>query len=335
MNLIAFGKKYKRYFIIGLLLIVSMLIVRFISSIDFATLKNYLYDMPGMFAGVILVSFLAYLSAAVAWTLCMGKERKRVRFWEIFMFKHVGEMLTIFNPTGVIAGETLKAVYLSKRGVSSTHTLSSILLARILILLSGIFLITISFIYLTIGQSGQRINLFYILSTVAIMVLLGYLLAKFLLSRDLLFGRMTASLRAKTNWSFLTPKFEENSFKVNKTLSDFYHKNRGKFIIAFLLSVIHWILGAMEFYIVLNTLGLNVSIVDTIAVEMGVILFKTAGSIVPGQIGIEEYGNKVMLDAIGIVSNEVWLVVSLIRRGRQLFWLGIAGIFALIIRAKN
>ncbi len=44
-------------------------------------------------------------------------------------------------------------------------------------------------------------------------------------------------------------------------------------------------------------------------------LFKAAGAIVPGQIGVEEYGNKVMLDVIGIVSNEIWLVVTLIRRG--------------------
>lgn len=64
---------------------------------------------------------------------------------------------------------------------------------------------------------------------------------------------------------------------------------------------------------------------------MGVIVFKTVGAIVPGQIGVEEYGNKVMLDAIGIVSNEIWLVVTLMRRGRQLFWLLVAGIFLLII----
>lgn len=334
MNLIAFVKKYKRYFIIGLLIIVSLLIIRFISSIDFNTLKSYLYEMPEMFAGIILVSFCAYLSAAVAWGLCMGKEWKKLRFFEIFMFKHVGEMLTIFNPTGVIAGETLKAVYLSQKGIEQKQALSSILLARVLIMLSGIFLIAISFIYLTIGRAGGRINLLFIVSVVLILVLLGYFLAKFLLSRKLHFGTMIARLRAKTNWAFLTQKIEDNCLEINETLSNFYHENKGKFLLAFMLSAIHWIFGAMEFFIVLHILGLHVSVVDTIAVEMGVILFKTAGSIVPGQIGIEEYGNKVMLDAIGIISNEVWLVVSLMRRARQLFWLGIAGIFALIIKAK-
>ena len=68
---------------------------------------------------------------------------------------------------------------------------------------------------------------------------------------------------------------------------------------------------------------------------MGVSLFKTIGMIVPAQIGVEEYGNKVMLDVIGVVSNEIWLVVTLMRRGRQLFWLLIAGIFTMIISKKS
>jgi len=75
--------------------------------------------------------------------------------------------------------------------------------------------------------------------------------------------------------------------------------------------------------------------VDAVAVEMGVTLFKSLGAIIPGQIGVEEYGNKVMLDVIGIASNEVWFVVSLVRRARQLFWLAIAGVLFLIISKKN
>jgi len=68
---------------------------------------------------------------------------------------------------------------------------------------------------------------------------------------------------------------------------------------------------------------------------MGVIFFKTIGAVVPGQIGIEEYGNKVMLETIGVQSNEIWLVVTLMRRARQLFWLGIAGIFIFFISLNN
>ncbi len=71
--------------------------------------------------------------------------------------------------------------------------------------------------------------------------------------------------------------------------------------------MVHWVFGAMEFFVIFTTLGLNVTVMGAIAVEMGVGVFKTLGSVIPGQLGIEEYGNKVMLDLIGVQSNEVWL----------------------------
>jgi hypothetical protein len=93
--------------------------------------------------------------------------------------------------------------------------------------------------------------------------------------------------------------------------------------------------GALEFFIVLRMLSVPVVFPDAVAVEMGVIFFKTVGAVVPGQLGIEEYGNKVMLDTIGVHGNEIWLVITLMRRSRQLFWLGIAGIFAIVISKNN
>jgi hypothetical protein len=80
---------------------------------------------------------------------------------------------------------------------------------------------------------------------------------------------------------------------------------------------------------------MEVSFIDAVSVEMGVIIFKSLGTIIPGQLGVEEYGNKVLLDVIGINSNEIWLIVSLVRRSRQLFWLAMAGVFLIIITKKS
>ena len=99
--------------------------------------------------------------------------------------------------------------------------------------------------------------------------------------------------------------------------------------------MVHWIFGAMEFFVIFTTLGLDVTVMSAIAVEMGVGVFKTLGSVIPGQLGIEEYGNKVMLDLIGVQSNEVWLAASLMRRGRQLFWLAVAGIASLVVYRRH
>ena len=127
----------------------------------------------------------------------------------------------------------------------------------------------------------------------------------------------------------------KSSYEMNRVASVYFRGNKGRFLVAFLLCTIHWIFGSVEFLIVLRMMGLDISLMQAVVVEMGVSLFKTIGMIVPAQIGVEEYGNKVMLDVIGVVSNEIWLVVTLMRRGRQLFWLLIAGIFTMIISKKS
>lgn len=332
MDVIAFVKKYQQYFKIGLLVIVLSLIAKFISSIDFDQLKRYIYDMPGMLLGVIGVSFLAYLCASWAWQLCLGEERHKTSIREIFMIRNVGEMLSLFNPTSIVAGESLKAIYLNKKGIDKKKGISSILLSRVLIILSAIFLIIISTVYLMFGIVGDQNSNIFVLIIGAVLILLGYLLARFLLHKNLYFGKLVERLRRTTKWSFLTEKLVSSSYEVNELCSSYYKNNKWKFLVAFLLSVIHWIFGAAEFFIILRWMDIDVSVINAIAVEMGVILFKTVGAIVPGQVGVEEYGNKVMLDAIGIQSNEIWLVVSLMRRARQLFWLGVAGIFAWILK---
>lgn len=327
----AFFKKYRKYIILALLITVFLLIARFLFTIDLELLKTYLSDMPGMFAGVVLMSLLAYTASTLAWLLCMGSEARKVPFVELFMFRHVGEMLSLFNPTGIVAGESLKAVILNKRGVSGTDSVSSILLQRVLVILSGIVLMVVSVLYLTAGQMLNGGSVLLILVALAFIAFLAYLVIRFLVHPTLFLGKTMEKLKKKTGWNLFSDKLVASSYEMNEVSSRYFRENKKRFLLAFLMCLIHWIFGAMEFYIVLNMMGLPVSVIQASAVEMGVILFKTIGAIVPGQIGVEEYGNKVMLNAIGVVSNEVWLVVTLMRRGRQLFWLLVAGIFMLII----
>lgn len=308
---------------------VLALIARFISNIDFYTLKTYLYQMPEMFLAIIISSFIAYLASSMSWVFCMGDDGKKFSLTEIFIYRLIGEMLAVFNPTSIVAGDSLKTSYLYKKGVTKHNALSSVLLSRVLNFLSAIFLIIISSAYFIVFKNKDQKDIYIILSAVSVLIILGYILSKLLLDKNLYFSKTVGKISAKTGWKFLSEKTLTLCYEINATLSCYFHKNRRKFLTAFFLSVIHWIFGALEFYIILRTLGINVSIIDVISVEMGVMLFKTVGSIIPGQIGVEEYGNKVMLNTIGVMSNEIWLVASLVRRARQLFWLGLSGILVL------
>lgn len=325
--MVNFYKKYKKAIRVILLLLVLAFLAQFIKNTDFQQIGQYLKKMPFTFIAVLGLSFLAYLSATLAWKLCLGDDDSKVSLGQLFMMRHVGEMLSVFNPTSVVAGETLKAHYLSKSGVTSENGVSSILLSRILIILSAVLLTILSAIYLIVSVFGANENLIFAILAALVMGGFGYLLARFLLHSKFYLARLFKSLQNRFGKKYISDKFLLAVENVNRTSYIFYNHHRKRFILAFVLSIVHWIFGAAEFYIILHTLEIDCNLLNAVAIEMGVIVFKTLGAIVPGQVGIEEYANKIMLGMIGVASNEVWLVVSILRRARQLFWVGIAGLF--------
>ncbi len=329
-----FFTKYRRLIVSVLFVSVLILVGRFVSNIDFRMLRRYLNEMPGMFALVIGSSFVAYLFSTIGWRLCMGVDGRKITLAEAFRIRHVGEMLGTFNPTSVIAGDTFKISFLSKSGLPTENGVSSILLMRMINLFSTILLMTVSIIYLTFGKFGDK-DQFILFVMIVMAVALCLFLAKYFLDEKLYFGKTVEKIRKKTKWTFLTPKIVESCYETNTIAARYFRTNKSKFTLAFVLIALHWMLGALEFFIVLKTLGMEVSFIDAVSVEMGVIIFKSLGTIIPGQLGVEEYGNKVLLDVIGINSNEIWLIVSLVRRSRQLFWLAMAGVFLIIITKKS
>lgn len=313
---------------------VLIFVGQFIRQTNFQEIGDYLEKMPFTFLGILGLSLIAYVSATLAWRLCLGDESEKASIGQLFMMRHVGEMLSVFNPTSVVAGETLKAHYLKRQGISIENSISSILMSRILIILSAVLLMLLSGIYLIGNIYGAHKNMMLMLLTALIICGFGYLLARFLLHSKLYLASRIKKLQYKFGNKYITDRLCESIENINRTSYLFYKYNRSKFVLAFMLSLIHWVFGAAEFYVILKTLGFESSLINALAIEMGVILFKTLGAVVPGQVGVEEYANKVMLGMIGIASNEVWLVVSILRRARQLFWVVVAGVFYWII-ARN
>ena len=116
--------------------------------------------------------------------------------------------------------------------------------------------------------------------------------------------------------------------------STFFKTNKKGLLYCTLLFTLHWIIGSLEVYFILKFLGIKAGVLQVIFVDMGIILFKSAGAFVPGQIGVEELGNKVMLELIGIPDAEVWITVSVLRRSRQVFWIVCGMLFYFLYTLK-
>lgn len=315
----------------ALLVVIVVMIVRFVASVDFSALGDLLKRTPIMLPMVILMSLISYMSSNLAWSLCLSVEGGgTLPFWRLYSYRLIGDMLAPFNPTGVVAGETVKVMLMKRDGIPVEHGLSSVLTHRGLVILANVLLTIVAIFYVLMQQAVRGPQGLLVGIGLAIgMGLIFYYLFRLLVDPRLLIGRALERLARRTHWSLFTEERIDKTYSANLEAARFFHRHKVLFVQALALCVVHWIFGAMEFFVIFTILGLEPTVMGVIAIEMGVMVFKTLGAVIPGQLGVEEYGNKVMLDLVGVQSNEVWLAASLMRRGRQLFWLAVAGLLSL------
>lgn len=295
-----------------------VLLYLFLRNIDFEQVRHYLSEVGWKFGWVLLVTGLGYGVAAVAWMLCFRELQLPNALWKLFVFRQIGETLAVVNPTSVVAGDAAKIYFLKRSGVPVTEASAATLLARMLLVISLIVLLIGASIYFIdtidlLQSRGSKIGLLVAMLVTSLWMILLLVHPRLYLSR--LSGRVLKVL----NLSSFTRL--RSVARVNFAMADYFKQHRFKFMLAFILSILHWLTGATEFYLILSFLGIDISMFAAAMLEMGVVVVKSIGAFVPGQIGVEEQGNRLMLLVIGVSTPGIWVTVSIFRRARQVFWL--------------
>jgi uncharacterized protein (TIRG00374 family) len=288
------------------------------------------------FVFLIAVTFIAYLMVTLAWKLSFYRYPGVISTGMLFIIRQIGESLAQINPTNVIAGEALKAMLLKRKRIPYKDSIVSLAISRFLVLFSALSLIMIG-VYLFFDRFRFMVgSVPLILTIVLLFALLILLLYRLGSGKGIL--SMPAKLLAALNKRFPDSKKIAGSIakmlEADGELVDFYKTKKANFFLAFILSFGSWLMGAMEFFVILYLLGLEASFLSCVAIEVGVMVFKALGAFVPGQIGIEEYASKLMLDFVNVPGAGVWITVSILRRARQLFWIGL-GFVALLLYIRK
>ena len=307
---------------VKLLLIIAIIasLAIFLNAIDFRKVLEAVKTIGSKFMILIFITFLASVLGTLSWRSCLGKQANAVSLGQLFLIRHLGEIASIFNPAGIVGGEALKVHLLcSSHNLEKKTVVASILVSRAIMIFTQLTLFSVVALWLFIpALKMTALTTYYqYLTVTALTVSLfsllfyyrGKIKALFLSTRfGLLLKNKTIPLRSKLN-------------ELSRGMSVLYRANKKAVLYASIYALLHWVVGAMEFYFILTFLGIKVGVLQAILVDMGVIFFKTAGVFIPAQAGIEEYGNKIMLAIIGIPGAEIWITASILRRARQLFWL--------------
>lgn len=308
--------KYFKIIIVASILVSFAL---FVKGIEFESIVAGLRQVGYKFIFLIATTFLAYYAATIGWKYCLSKRNHIVSDNRLFLIRHLGETLALINPGSIVGGDALKFYLLKQKGAEPTNVLSSLVISRILMIITQLLMFIVAAVFFLPRQGFLQLTqglgkpLLIGLCSISALVLLIVVL------RKLLAGKGIIPVSAKLNERL--KRWAEKLASIRRSFLKFVVHERKAMVMATLWFLLHWFFGAFEFYLILKFMNIPCTVGQAIFLDMGVIFFKAAGAFVPAQIGVEEYGNKVMLEMIGVQGGEVWITVSVLRRARQVFWL--------------
>ncbi len=306
----------------------------FVRATDFGKVSASIQQVGYKFGLLMFITGIAYYFGTLSWQYCLGWSFAAVSTARLFLIRHIGETVSLINPASLVGGETVKAMLLKDYNLNKNLAVASILSSRAIMVVTQLLMFTLAFTILALSDETFEIipmdSHWLLYGIMAMLLLLGCMYFFWLpvklqiltTKHGLLLKQKTRALRLKIGGVFTELRL---LFKHHKKM----------LLLASLFAAMHWIVGSLEFYFILKFLGVKASIPQALLVDMGIIFFKVAGAFIPGQIGVEEYGNKVMLLAIGIPGTEIWITASILRRTRQLIWIvfGI-GIYFLVFKRR-
>lgn len=298
----------KRWLVILITICITTSLIVFIQKTDLEKVIGSLHTVGYKFIWLLMITGTAYIFGTISWRYCLEKKFRSISILRLFLIRHIGETVSLFNPTSIVAGDTVKAMLLGAYGIEKKKVITSVLLNRMILIVSqlGLFIVVVTIVFL----------------------------------KAMVFSKINSQEKIAGIYPFILIKYKTLKAKVASLFSEIspmLKNNRRMLFLSIVFALLHWLFGSLEFYFILKFLGMDVSIPQALIIDLGIVFFKAAGAFIPGQIGVEEYGNKIMLMAVGIPNPEIWISASVLRRARQLVWtaFGISAYFLFFNKRSN
>jgi putative membrane protein len=304
----------------GVLLFVGVLASQGLTAV-FATLA-----LAGW--GLLLVALFHLLPLvldAAAIRVLFDATAARVSLRDALLARWAGESANSLMPAGQIGGPLLVVRHLAQRGIPMQDAAAAItvsttfqILAQIVFALIGVALLGAQ--ASQISQHAVRTPLLIASGVLALLLALFYLM-----HRRGLFSRLTrtiARFSSKRDWSRLMSRAEA----IDLALQNTYGRRR-RVGASFLLSLVGWLVGTGEIYLILQLLGSAVSWGNALLLESLGQAIRGAAFAIPGSLGVQEGGYLLLAPLAGLPPDAA-LALSLAKRAREIL-LGVPGLLYL------
>ena len=287
---------------------------------DVAQLRTHIEAVGWTTFGEICLLFLVYFAADVInWQAALPQVPRTLRwFSRLWLVRMIGDAYNNVTPTAALGGEPIKAWLMKRRyGVAWRDTGAGIVIARTSTMFALIVFVAIGVALvwhrpdLDSGQQG--------LALATLMIVVAGTGAIFLVQYFKFSTRMARALGA-TRWGARLVRAIATVEDIDRQLTGYYRQHRYALVVSIAAAWLAWVLGALEAWVILHALGVQLSFADVWIMEAFVQSVRAASFFIPAALGTQEAAMLVMINWLS-GAQSVGIATALVRRARELLWI--------------
>ena len=280
---------------------------------------------------LLLPNFAAFLAETGGWWISFARLGPRPRFRRLLAVRIMVDALMLGLPSGSVVAETVQPYLLKRRcGVpTETGIVASVARKFFVVVSHGLFLgLSTLLAWPLLDQDstaaiGRRGLPWLLLATSAVLVAaaLGGVLAT-------AHGRVADRVHRwldRFGGRWLGSWLERNALRFQRTdegLAAFFRQAPIGLVPSILLYVTGWFLRAVETWLFLRLVGVDVPLPAAMVIETALILVRAMAVPVPAGLGVQDTGYVLCLKALGVPdATTVGTAFVLLKRGKDLFWI--------------
>ena len=281
--------------------------------------ENLLRFGLGSTLGLIALYTLSQIAFCMAWFVLLKDRNHPIGFWRTFLAYAAGDALNMTVPSGNLAGEPVK-IMLIKDKVGTEDALASVTVYKFADFLSMTLFLLLGWLahfpyyqmpvfwnlgagIILFGMSAASV-LFFIIQRKGFYLPLGQFLHKF--------SRLEKWMEYKLAGAHL----------VDEGVRIYYKNHRQGFELSVFFNFLAWFGGVLEIMIFMRLVGLPVSFPAALAIETFSLFVNNIAFFVPARIGVGEGARALLFTTLGY-AKEMGLLYGIIRRIRELAWVGV------------
>ncbi|PYN83037.1 MAG: hypothetical protein DMD96_03950 [Candidatus Rokuibacteriota bacterium] len=248
----------------------------------------------------------------------------RVPFLRLVGARMAGEALNVMTAVMPVGGDAIKVWFLRPH-VPYRESVASVIVAKTTITLSQALFLLIGVTFaLALAVDSRLVTAMLWLLLVELIGAGGFLLVQ-------VAGLMSRGARVLARFGKLQALAAAEN--LDQTLQSFYRRQWRRFALSVGFHLLGWLMGVLETWLFLRVLQIPASLATAMVIEALGSAVRFATFFMPGSLGALEGANTAAFAALGFGA-QAGLAFSVLRRLRQVVWIGLGGLVLVLARGR-